>query len=311
MYKILLILCMLFTSFPTAVSEKYDKYLSLVNEVYDKYTIHMEEKENFTVAVVEGICNGEMTYGVFLSSYKAGAYCIKVFVDEKEYALETDSRGDSVIYAVSMPVKETYVCVFDKEGKNSTKRWSYKIEYMTIEDLENAPLLSNGMNGGTEFSKMSRRYNTKTAVLFISGISVLIIAISIVIIIFLKKNKKGMFDEKNRKSEPIVFTSKDTGEEDPIVFEKSDEYKIDNKDYEIEKEEIKEVYQKKYYFDDDEENFIDIKPLLEKVGFDTNYASLSEEEKNKVMIYFMTLRHEGTISEAQYKKETSRLWKKY
>lgn len=306
MIKLLLIISMLIMSFPTAVSNKYDEYLSGINEAYDKYTIDVYENENYTLAIVQGICNDTLSYGVFLASYQSGAYVIKLFIDEKEYSLPQDSRKDTMVYAVNMPAKETYVCVYDNLGAISTKRLEVKLDVGSIDDLNDKNTLYHGMNRGVEVSTMARRYNVKKVLVFISAISFFIIVAGVIIIIFLKKNKKGLFNKDNIYQSDIEYFPKEQSKE-----EKS--YNQENDGYEIKEDtnEVKEVYQKKYYFDDDEEEYIDIVPLLEAKGYKTNYKDMSEEEKNEVMIFFMTLRYEGKISEAQYKRETSRLWKKY
>ena len=292
-------------SFPTAVSNKYDEYLSGVNEAYDTYTIDVYENENYTLAVVQGMCNDTLSYGVFLASYESGKYVIKLFIDEKEYSLPQDSRKDTMVYAVNMPTKDKYVCVYDSVGSISTKRLEVKLDVNTVNDLNNKNTIYHGMNRGVEVSTMSRRYNIKKVLIFISAISLFIIIGGIIIIIFLKKNKNGLFNKETAYQSDIEYFPKDEAVSDSNIQE-NDEYEVKD-----ETADVREVYQKKYYFDDDEENYIDITPLLEEKGYKTNYQDMSEEEKNEVMIYFMTLRHEGKISEAQYKRETSRLWKKY
>ena len=293
-------------SFPTAVSNKYDEYLSGINEAYDKYTIDVYENENYTLAIVQGMCNDTLSYGVFLASYQSGAYVIKLFIDEKEYSLPQDSRKDTMVYAVNMPAKETYVCVYDNLGAISTKRLEVKLDVRSIDDLNDKNTLYHGMNRGVEVSNMARRYNVKKVLVFISAISFFIIVAGVIIIIFLKKNKKGLFNKDNIYQSDIEYFPKEQSKEEKSYDQENDGYEIKE-----DTNEVKEVYQKKYYFDDDEEEYIDIVPILEAKGYKTNYKDMSEEEKNEVMIFFMTLRHEGKISEAQYKRETSRLWKKY
>ena len=179
-----------------------------------------------------------------------------------------------------------------------------ELSIRTVEDLENSANVYHGMNQGIQVSTMSRKYNFTTIAIFAVAILLLIAVVGVVVIIFMKKNKKGIFSEKKEESD--------------LVFFGNDVIDIDEKDVEeIEEEntsedlEVKEVYEKKYYFDDDEENYIDIKPLLIDAGYKTEYKDMTEAEKNEVMIYLMTLRHNGKITEAQYKKESANLWKKY
>lgn len=298
------VLMILMSAFSSKVEEEYNTYLSNINSAYDSYIIDVTENENYTVAVVQGMCNNNLSYGVFLCAYDNDAYVIKVFIGDKEYSLPTNTRHDTMVYAVNMPTKPTKVCVYDNDKGNSTVRWEMELSIKSVEDLENSANLYHGMNQGIQVSTMSRKYNFTTIAIFAVSILLLIAVVGVVVIIFMKKNKKGIFSEKKEESD--------------LVFFGNDVIDIDEKDVEeIEEEntsedlEVKEVYEKKYYFDDDEENYIDIKPLLIDAGYKTEYKDMTEAEKNEVMIYLMTLRHNGKITEAQYKKESANLWKKY
>ena len=300
MKLLLTMILVILSAFSSKVEENYNQYLSNINSAYGEYVIDVTENENYTVAVVQGMCNNTLSYGVFLSSYDNDAYVIKVFIDDKEYSLPTNSRSDTMVYAVNMPTKITRVCVYDNDSGNSTLRWEMELYIKDINDLNNNPNLYHGMNEGIEVSTMSRKYNFKTIAIVLVIITAVIISAGLVLVLFMKKNKKGIFKE-NKDSDTVVF------------FENPNDISVDGdiKEEKVEELEVKEVYEKKYYFDDDEENYIDIKPLLEEKGYKTDYKILSEAEKNEVMIFLMTLRHDGKISESQYKKETANLWKKY
>lgn len=300
MKLLLTMILVILSAFSSKVEENYNQYLSNINSAYGEYVIDVTENENYTVAVVQGMCNNTLSYGVFLSSYDNDAYVIKVFIDDKEYSLPTNSRSDTMVYAVNMPTKITRVCVYDNDSGNSTLRWEMELYVKDINDLNNNPNLYHGMNEGIEVSTMSRRYNFKTIAIVLVIITAVIISAGLVLVLFMKKNKKGIFKE-NKDSDTVVF------------FENPNDISVDGdiKEEKVDELEVKEVYEKKYYFDDDEENYIDIKPLLEEKGYKADYKILSEAEKNEVMIFLMTLRHDGKISEAQYKKETANLWKKY
>ena len=176
MTKLLLFLYCILFSFPTVVSNKLDEYLSNVNTAYDKYNVCVEEKENYTVAVVQGICNGSISCGVFLSSYESGAYVVKIFVDGKEYALSTDSRKDTLDYSVNIPNKETFVCVYDRVGNTSTKRWEMELTVHSEDDLNALGNVNVGMNQGVEVSAMTRQYSLRSIIIFVIAISSFIVA---------------------------------------------------------------------------------------------------------------------------------------
>lgn len=300
MTKLLLFLYCILFSFPTVVSNKLDEYLSNVNTAYDKYNICVEEKENYTVAVVQGICNGSISCGVFLSSYESGAYVVKIFVDEKEYALSTDSRKDTLVYSVNIPNKKTFVCVYDKVGNTSTKRWEMELTVHSEDDLNALGNVNVGMNQGVEVSAMTRQYSLRSIIIFVIAISSFIVVVGILVIVFLKKNKKGVFNENLEENDLKYFDIKNDDNE---------EINNDN-NIVLEDNEVKEVYEKRAYYDTDEDT-LDVKEILKNNNYRTDYQNMSEEEKNKVMIFLMQLRYEKKISEEQYKEEANRLWRKY
>lgn len=276
MTKVLVILELFLYSFVSIVSTKYEDFLSKINEYYDSYVVFTEEMPNYTLSIVEGKCNNTFSYGVFLSSYESGSYTIKIFVGEKEYQLPTDNRLDTVVYVVSVPSKETKVCVYDKVGNISTKRSEYTLA-SSFDEIDESLIVSYGQNLGYESETMTRTFSPKAILLVLMVVSGVVIISCLGIIIYMKKIK-------NNQEE---------------ITEKYNQEDIKEKE-----EKIKDAS-----FDEDD-SFIDINPLLEKKGFKTCYTSLTEEEKNEIMIYLMMLRHLGTISDAQYKKETSKLWKK-
>lgn len=300
MTKLLLFLYCILFSFPTVVSNKLDEYLSNVNTAYDKYNICVEEKENYTVAVVQGICNGSISCGVFLSSYESGAYVVKIFVDGKEYALSTDSRKDTLVYSVNIPNKKTFVCVYDKVGNTSTKRWEMELTVHSEDDLNALGNVNVGMNQGVEVSAMTRQYSLRSIIIFVIAISSFIVVVGILVIVFLKKNKKGVFNDNLEENDLKYFDIKNDDNE---------EINNDN-NIVLEDNEVKEVYEKRAYYDTDEDT-LDVKEILKNNNYRTDYQNMSEEEKNKVMIFLMQLRYEKKISEEQYKEEANRLWRKY
>ena len=75
--------------------------------------------------------------------------------------------------------------------------------------------------------------------------------------------------------------------------------------------EVKEVYEKRAYYDNDEDNNVSVKDILKENNYRTDYNNMTEEEKNKVMLFLMKLRYENKITEEQYKEEANRLWRKY
>ena len=304
MIKLLLCLYCILLSFPTVVSNKLDEYLSNVNTAYEKYNVCVEEKENYTVAVVQGICNGSISCGVFLSSYEPGAYVVKIFVDGKEYALASDSRKDTLVYSVNIPNKETFVCVYDSVGNASTKRWEMKLTVHNEADLESLGNINVGMNQGIEVSAMTRQYSLRSIIIFVISISSFIVLVGILVIVFLKKNKKGVFSDNLEENDLKFFDFNEHADES------SEELNNDN-NIVLDDSEVKEVYEKRAYYDNDEDNNSSVKDILKENDYRTDYNNMTEEEKNKVMLFLMKLRYQNKISEEQYKEEANRLWRKY
>lgn len=87
---------------------------------------------------------------------------------------------------------------------------------------------------------------------------------------------------------------------------------------ELLKEDTKDHIETNEYFKKEEkdtteekvEEVVDIKAYLREKGYITNYASLSEEEKNRVMLELIKLKNEKRISQDRYYEETGELWKK-
>lgn len=287
---------------PNVVSEKYDEFISNIYEYYESYDIQYEEKENYTLAVIEGICNNELTFGVFFGSIESGAYSVRVIIDEKEYSLPKDNRNDTIAYCVKHPSEVTTIEVYDTSVEDGNSRCEISLKYESITTYRYVSSVSIGKNSGCSLTKLSREYKFSTIVTVAVCICLAVIGISVITIFYLKKTKKGIFNPENKHHTDFSF------------FEKEEENEDDNEVIEVEntnvtvEENPQEIYNKVRYFDDDDD--FDIKPFLSKKGYKTEYNEMTEEEKNETMIYLMTLRHLGKITEKQCREEEIKLWKK-
>ena len=66
------------------------------------------------------------------------------------------------------------------------------------------------------------------------------------------------------------------------------------------------IYEKNMKYDFDEER--DISELLKQKGFDTNYSSLSTDDKNKIMLELMKMKEFNEITNEEYRAEVIKLW---
>lgn len=303
--KILLLIMMMLVSFTpqslssSVMSDKYNNYISSVNEYYDDYKVSYYEKNNFIFAIIEGECNDELSFGVFLSSMESGSYTVKIFIEEREYSLPKDSRSDTVTYCVKHPDEETRICVYDVVGDTSTMRLEHYLVYETKEEYDIADSKIDGRDVGCSLTSMVREYSLTSILLIIVIACIGVAGLCFGVILYLFRTKKGMFNKERNKDNDHKFF---------IMDEDGNNHNREKDDVEEIDEEPKEVYEKKYYYDDEEE--FDFKPYLLEKGYKTNYKEMTEEEKNQVMVYLMTLRHLNKITEKQCQEEAIKLWKK-
>lgn len=288
--------------FPNAISDKCNDFKTKVNDYYDNYILELYETENYTFMAVEGICNNELTYGVFLASIDANSYDIKIYINEYEYTLEEDSRGDTIAHVILNTSSDIKICVYDNAKGNSTKRYEYVLKYQNINDFLNDSNIIKGNNLGVDkVNKLKQvslfRSNVISFIIILSSISLVCILWLLYLYIF----KKGIFDKTKERISEVEF----------FIYENVNE---SNDNIEVEViEEIKsqeEVYEKKQYFYEEDEADFNFTPFLQENGYSEDYSIMTEEEKNQVMVLLMTLKYKGTITESQYNKEVIKLWKK-
>ena len=306
--KLLLFLYIPFLLLSTsAITNKCDDFKKKVNDYYDSYVLETYETNNFTFMVVEGICNDKLSYGVFLACVEANAYDLKIMVNGVEYTVKEDSRGDYIAYVIVRTNDEISICVFDNVNGNSTKRYEYQLAYSSKEDIE---ISENCLKGNNltckEVSKLKKNYQIDTDVIIVIIVLSAISLMCIVWILALLVLKKGLFNKNIKRESEVVFFNFNEEQDDDL--DNIEVETVEIKD-EVKTESFKEVYEKKYNYEEDIEEF-DFKPYLQEKGYGLDYTLMTEEEKNQVMVLLMTLKYNGTINEFQYKNEVIKLWKK-
>ncbi len=73
-------------------------------------------------------------------------------------------------------------------------------------------------------------------------------------------------------------------------------------------DEPKTVYSKMIQYDDEFEFDFNVEDYLKEKGFNVNYKSLTEFEKERIMLELMMMRDTNIISVEQYNYEVIKLW---
>ena len=324
MEKILLFLFVFLSSVLVVITPS--DYKENVSKYYDKYIIYEANKANYDFLVVEGICNDELCFGVFLLQ-EGDKYYVRVFVDEVEYKLR--SKNNTEVYAVMRNEEDIKVCVIDSDGDTFSEE--YLLKYKDKESLLADANVIEGNNLGIEYSSLKKVFKAGDPLVLIISLSILVSVVCLIIIIILFVSKKGLFGQADGVDRAISKLNDDSfslddeelhmPEDDDIqTFE---EYQDSLRPWIIKKEQPKkteedikeesveqEVYTKDPHYYDVDENKYDIKPLLKEKGYDKDYDLMSESEKNDVMLYLMFLLHEGKINDDCYHEEVIKLWKK-
>ena len=305
--KLILLFYIPFLLFATsAISDKCEDFEKKVNDYYDSYVLKIYETNNYTFKVVEGICNNKLSYGVCLASIEAKYYDLKIIVNGVEYTLKEDNRGDYIAYVILKTDTDISVCVYDNVNGHSTKRYEYKLQYTNKEDLETSSFCVKGNNlGCKDISKLKKDYQIDTTmkivIIVLSAISLMCIVWILALVIF----KKGLFNKEVKNEREVIFFDFNIKEEDDNDLEN-----IEVEAFETEGDETKEVYDKKYFYEEETDEEFDVTPYLKEKGYKLDYSLMNEEEKNQAMVLLMTLKYNGTINEFQYKNEVIKLWKK-
>ncbi len=292
---ILFVFLSLFSLYLTTADDNRSTFLKEIDNNYKEYGLYEEYTDDYYFIVVSGIYKDKKSFGVSLNSFKKKAYTIKIEINGETYYLEEDEKGNVnaplVGYSENKDIT-IYVCTTGRNSKIVSEHkldFNFEYEGYNLQSLKYSSLISVEIIDA----------NFQGIIIILT----VIISICAIIITFLAIFKKGVFNPNHKHQDDLVLIDSDNDEVD-IEETKEIENSFDSaydKDYYIAKE--------KEYFEDEKE--IDIRPLLIEKGFVSDYSLMSEEEKNQVMIYLMTLRHDGIISEKQCHDEEVKLWRKY
>ncbi len=303
LFTIFLSFFTLFTPFATsATSDKVDEFNAKIKEGYESYYVHESiNNETYSIKIIIGICNDSLTYSFVFANEEAQESKVYVLRNQQYYSPEEDERGDVAAYALPLTNHTSIEIV-----TGNTIRFASNITYYeTKEEFLSAELTSQkivGENKGIEVTNLSSSQST-----FLDPITILIIIFAVIIfgcvltLFIMLVMKKGLFNPKNRRGNIPQFQPYVT----PRVTPYQEAEVVEEKEEPINK---KPIYDRQGNYEEDIETIGDIEVLLKEQGFSRNYSTMSEDEKNQVMLALMHLRRTNQISESQYQQEIIQLW---
>lgn len=263
-----------------------DSFLSEVNKAYSEYSIlEQTETEEYNLTVVIGKCNDSPAFGICFDNTNKDRFALRLFKGDKEYTIKT-SEGSVNLVAIKL-----------KDGMSlkviDMRNNDYVLDSFSLVALENYEVIGSG-----EGTKLYSSHISLSAIPhFYLSVYVIIISLA------------GIF------AFAVVLKYRSIARKElihMIELELSDETEeSENNDYILDvNPDMVYTSVKKEIELDEEESSTDVKELLNSLGFNTVYSSLSEEDKNKIMIELMMLKANGKISEDEYNSEVIEVWKK-
>lgn len=286
----------------TVIDEEKSEFLNQCHEGYNSYAlIESEETEKYILNIVIGEIDYEIGYSIFFYSQNPKEYEIVFTNNNKSYNLKQNSRGDIIVH--NLQLDNDYVLNIQNNNITTNSKEINNIDYDTYLNLYGI-MIVHGNNMGLEKNILMKVINfSSNTILCI--IFATIIIVSIIILLVLYVNKKGLFNEDKMKEEFI--------EEHQIKSTIEDYIKNNPQNNEIEAEEIEvveetqnEVYTKNQRYEDEEPR--DVSLLLNQKGFNTNYNELNTDEKNTIMVELMKMKNFQEITEEEYRAEIIKLW---
>ena len=293
---------MLFLSFfllTTIQTTSRDKFLAEVKNGYKAYeVVSNHDGDDYVLCVVRGVNKNKASVGLYFHSVCEDEYYCTISEESHEYKIDPDKNKEVYYPAMSYTVNLTinvYNC--DKE----------LVDTVLVNRLYVASFVGEeGGNAGIGFKGLKNNLPHSFIAIYIIGIG--IIALSAIVIIIFKINKKGMFSEDARKEglEDLhhleeTYVNEELNDED--IYDVSSEEKEDTSH--------EQVYERTRDYDEElEEDRPSVKSVLTERGFNTDYTNMSVEDKNKVMVELMMMREQRIINNDEYQREIIELWKK-
>ncbi len=319
MYRFLTVLFSLFyLLMPISSGVVDDKIETFNNEIKNGYecyyVVDSFSNISYSFKVVLGTYQDEVTSSFILVSENPLEFYINIISNNEYYTIDSDERGDYIAYALPLS-KDMQILIVDEEG---ITRFSESIEYYNDaqEFKEKNLLLEIGENNGLTPTKL-KGTNPNLSFTVLILVFVIIIFICLVVLFLFLIFKKGLFNSEKRKQGIPQYTRYYTYNnnvnnnnvnnankpyvEAEVVDEKIVEENVD-------KPKNNHVYDRHGNYEEDIEIKGNIDEIFAKKGLSRNYSSMTENEKNTIMLELMHLRDNKEISQEQYQQEIIKLW---
>ena len=277
-----------------------DTFMSEVKNGYAQYEVLMDsDNDDYSICIIRGINKNRSSFGVYFKSACKDEYYVTVQDGSSGTRFKTD-KNDEVYYpAISYSVN-LLISIYDCDNK--------LIEEVTVKTISQATFTGEvGANQGISFNSPKGVGGVSQPFIIVYMVGAGIIALCAIIIILLKVNHKGMFNEDSRKEGIADFKELEETYVNSELHEEEDLFRVEEEPA----EEASQVYERtRDYEDEIDETRPSVKSVLEARGFRTDYANMSVEEKNKVMVELMMAREQKVINNDEYQHEIIELWKK-
>lgn len=269
-------------------------------EIYEE--IVNESNQYYSLKVVWGINNNKVNYSIYFYNETPKALRMLIMVDNQIYTLPSDTRNDIAVQAFNASKSDNLkVIIMDKENHIYSEK-----TLVTARD-KNDFLLKvinpvNGLQEGMKVTKL-KRYNAikNYSMIIFALFSVIILTSAIIIVLII--TRKGVFGQDYDQVEPYIYQPIN-----PLDDNVWDANVIEDVQYEEIDDTPKTVYNKMMHYEDDIELEFDVSNYLKGKGFDVNYPTLTESQKELIMLELMMMRDTKIISLEQYNYEVIRLW---
>ena len=312
-----------YQEYPESVA--YEEFINVSIQYYDSYFLLKNRiTSDYVYAVVLGVKDDNQYYDVFLYNVKSSSYALRVKIDNDEYSVAYKKENCYYQNGIINNGKNK-ISVYMFNGYSKVEEVEIPSDYRTV-----TTAVHTGDGNGVVVSYLDpiKGFNGNFAmIILIATILIFACLISLGVVYVLKRGKKNIGPATYKEESPFKFYYNPNNDDYRKEEEKESSIEVEvvtddiNRVDDLNMEEEKETKEKSYYeeisefkdetseSDEDNDSKIDIKTLLIMKGYRTDYANMSVEEKNEVMVGLMILKNSGQIGDNTYYKEVANLWK--
>ena len=291
-YLFILFIFLSFLSFiPLSKNLGTDGFIESVHNAYEYYELETVTNSDYEFTIAKGLIKNKCYYGVsFINEYPKTNKIVLRF-DGATYDLPTtDYRNNSMVIALR---SENKIEVILMQGSKEVLLKELPIFFPSSFDKENA-FIGKGEGAPVEELKLAKMSSPIIRYAIYVSLGVILTSGLLILVLFLLR--KGLFNKERRKVG--VVDMKEIYERETKAIDPN-EFIDDNISTPTEVVDTPS---------DDTYQITDVKEYLKQLGFNTNYSSLTVDEKNQIMLKLMYLKDNKMISLDSYYEETKELW---